>query len=106
LACVKYLEESTITSGSAQKKTADVNAVTKRKKGYDRTGMEILATKKAGIRPAISIRNRKEASVFWKAHCQLVRRLSSNDLNKNWATNVRSTSREIIKKLKLILRED
>jgi hypothetical protein len=69
-------------------------------------GMEILAIKKAGIRPAMSSRNMKEASVFWKVHCQLVSRLSSKDLNANWATYIKRASREISKKLKLIFEGD
>jgi hypothetical protein len=95
-----------MTSGSFQKKEAELKAARKSKSGYDRTGMGILVIKKAVIRPAMSIRKMKEASVFWNVHCQLVSRLSSKDLNTNWATYIKSTSREIIKKLKLILKED
>ena len=74
-----------MTSGSFQKNEAELKAARKSKKGNERTGMEILAIKKAGIRLAMSIRNMNAASVFWKAHCQLVSRLSSKDLNTNWA---------------------
>lgn len=74
--------------------------------GYACLGTAVLARKKTGIRPAARTRNTVAASVLRKVHCQLVSRLSSRDLETNWAINVKSASRKIARKPELILDED
>src|SRR5574340_795414 len=83
LACVKYLEASTTTSGSDQNKAEVMNAAKKRYSLYDLTEKRALEIKNAGIKPPARIRKIMAASALWKASCQLVSLLSSRALKLN-----------------------
>jgi hypothetical protein len=92
---VKYLDASTMTSGSFQNNAAITYEIKKRKIIEYRSENETLDDKYAGINPAKRIGKISITFALLNTHCQLVSLLSSSDLLIKRAIKARSISSEI-----------
>ena len=93
-ACVKYLEASTMSSGSFQKKADMTNDIEKRTTAGFFSGKGLFEKRNEKKIPMTRIKKILPASTLLNTHCQLVSLLSSAVRKTKSVTKVKRVSRE------------